>query len=195
MTKRLKLLGPAAAALSVLILGVAAASGTLNVANPETAQSNVLPPPRLLPPGAEGYVGQPADQPIAAPDGRPVAQLANPPADLPNVAVRLPQAQQEQARDKVSFRILSSVQYAGNGQQVYVSLTVPSAAAAQKQLLLGNETVTLPNGTTAWVQTDMPGDVPNQVVWADGERIITVAGNVSAERLKALATDVTLQAP
>ncbi len=123
---------------------------------------------------------------------RPVARLTTVPADLPDVGVWMPIPEAEPPADVVGIRLLASIQYAGNGRKVFVSVARPTPAAAGQPMLLGERTVQLPNGTTAWTTTNMGGAAPNQVAWTDGDLIIAVAGDVSIDRLKGLATTVVV---
>jgi hypothetical protein len=181
-----------------LAVGSVAATGVLNVRNPEAAGgAPAIPPPLLAPPGQEGaYTPRPGAQPIAAPDARPVAQLAAPVADLPNLAVSFPVSEAQAAGEgaaRVAFEVLASVQYTGSGGRVLVTTARPSPAALQQPLGLGNKTIRLANGTTAWVTEGSRADLPNRVVFTVDDLIITVAGDLPLARLVALAAEVVMK--
>ncbi|HEV8637766.1 MAG TPA: hypothetical protein VG370_26395 [Chloroflexota bacterium] len=98
MLARATLVGLLGASVLLSALGAAAvASGAINVRAPEdrrpvgAAEAPLIKPPSLAPPPAQAtYVPHPAVARVAAPDGRPVAQLPAPPAALPEIAVSLP---------------------------------------------------------------------------------------------------------
>jgi len=194
MLTRSKLLGLLAMAV-ILISSVAAvvASGFINVRNPEALQGGpAIVPPALIPPGQEGYTNWPSDIVITAPDGRSVAQLAKPPAGIAQaIAVNLPDIQPV-PDTMVSYAVLASVRYTGNGHTVFVTTARPSPAAAQQTALLGDQTVQLANGSTAWVRTGTSGN-PNQVVLVQDNLIITVAGDLALNDLLALAVDIVIK--
>ncbi len=176
MSTKRKLSGLLAIAVLLLVSTTAAfASGFLNVLNPETAKGPAIVPPLLAPPGQAGYANQPAGEGIIAPDHRPVAQLLAPPADLAqSLAVNFPDGPSEASSATISYSILASVRYGGNGHTLLVTTARPSRAAVQQPTVLGNQTIKLPDGTTAWVTEGIPGDTPNQVVFLRDDLIITV---------------------
>ncbi len=180
----------------VLFVGATAAfaSGFLNVLNPETAKGPAIVPPLLAPPGQAGYANQPAGEGIIAPDHRPVAQLLAPPADLAqSLAVNFPDGPSEASSATISYSILASVRYGGNGHTLLVTTARPSRAAAQQPTVLGNQTIKLRDGTTAWVTTGIPTDTPNQVVFLRDDLIITVAGDLPISSLAELAEQVIIE--
>lgn len=195
MSTKFKFLGLSMIATILLTLGAAAAaSGLINVRNPETVgETPGLVPPLLAPPGQEDYIKQRSDVVIAAPDGRHIAQFANPPADLAqSIAVNLPDTQPVEANE-VAYTILSSVRYEGHGHTVLVTTARPSPAAAQQPTVFGNQTFRLADGSTAWGMTGMPGEVPNRLVWVRGNLIITVASDLPLDDVKALAIGVIIR--
>ncbi len=195
MSTKRKLSGLLAIAVLLLVSTTAAfASGFLNVLNPETAKGPAIVPPLLAPPGQAGYANQPAGEGIIAPDHRPVAQLLAPPADLSqSLAVNFPNGPSEASSAMISYSILASVRYGGNGHTLLVTTARPSRAAAQQPTVLGNQTIKLPEGTTAWVTTGIPGDTPNQVVFLRNDLIITVAGDLPVSSLAEFAEQVIVE--
>lgn len=196
MLTKSKLLGLIAigAILTASAVTAVASGLIINVRNPGAVQKGpALVPPALLPPGQEGYINWRSDTPITAPDGQPVAQLAKPPAGIAQaVAVYLPDDHSVQDPAEVSYTILASIRYTGNGHTVFVSTARPSPAAAQQSTLLGNQTVKLANGVTAWMRA-RKGNTPSQIVWVRDDLIITVAGDLALDDLQALAADVVIK--
>ena len=176
--------------LTVGVAGVGA-SVLFNISNPESAKLPAIVPPLLAPPGQTDYLQQDAAR-IIAPDNRPIAQFAKPPADLSqSIAVNLPDVQPAQS-GVVSYAILASIQYRGNGHTTLVTTARPSPAAAKQAMALGNQTIQLADGSTAWATTGMFGDAPNQVVFVRSDLIITIAGDLPIDTLKDLARLVTI---
>ncbi|MCL4489712.1 MAG: hypothetical protein M1132_12345 [Chloroflexi bacterium] len=192
MLTRHRSIGALFALIVFLALGVGvSASRLLTAINPEEAKAPALVPPLLAPPGSSGYT--PATSVIFAPDGRPVAQLSEAPADLgQRIAVNIPKTAGIED-SSVAYSVLASVRYEGSGQIVLVTTARPSPSAAQQPAVLGSQTIRLTNGITAWATEDMPGEVTNQVVFIEGDLIITVAGNVPTDLLKDLASRVTIK--
>lgn len=166
------------------------------------------PPPLLLPPDTQ-YTPIQAGTRVVNPDGRPVAQLATIPANLQgSVAVKI-NAHAGEPGDPVNsstavvYEILSSVRYSGDSQIVMVTTSRASATAEAneaKGMSLGNQRVTLSDGTAAYVSA-LPqwqkGDVlitqgKTQVVWQKDGLLVTVAGDLPTDDLVALASQVTL---
>lgn len=178
------------------LIGIAAANGAINVRNPENAErgkSHVVPPPLFPPPAESTYTPHPADQPIVSPTGNSVAQFKEMPAGLQAVAVHFPTPSSLPAED-LYFTILASIRYTGDGRIVMVSTARPSPAAAQQPMLLGNSTINLADGSTAWVNENMPRETPTSVVTVKNDLIITVAGNLSTDELTNLAGQVVIRA-
>lgn len=182
----------------VILLSLVAttvASGVINVRNPETVKKGpVIAPPPLIPPSQKNYANLQSDKAIAALDDRPVAQLAKPPASITQaIATNFPDIRPEQDATTVSYAILASVRYTGNGHTVFVTTARPSPAAARETTVFGNQTVRLADGSTAWVSTGIPGDIPNQVVLVKDNLIITVAGDLPLDDLQTLAGDIVIK--
>ncbi len=157
----------------------------------------------MLPPATPDCAPRPISSPINAPDGRPVAQLSRVPSTLsqsvaatfPPCAVprRAPSVPQAPESERISFRILTVVRYEGSEGTVFVSTVRPSPAALSQGLDLGNPAGTLPDGCPAW-SIGVTGEcAQNHVRWLKDGLIITVASDMSVDRLKALAADVVLK--
>lgn len=136
---------------------------------------------------------------ITAPDGRSVAQLAYPPGELTqSLAITIPakgnedkDAPQPPSIDGFAWKVLASIKYIGNSQTVYVTTVRPSPSLRSKTLLLGDPT-TLGNGEKAW--TSHASDAPlSQVIITRGNLLISVAGDVSLDTLKALASSIEIK--
>lgn len=186
-------------AFIVVVVGASTvgAASRINAINPETGRGSQpvyhQAAPRLAPPGSAGYVPQQAGKPVAAPDGRPVAQLDVVPANLQNVTVSLPTPLTPPPAAHVAYQILASVRYEGAAHSVLVTTTRPTAAAAQQPTVFGSYTTQLANGTTAWARLNMPHREPNQVVFLHNDLIITVASDLSINDIKALAAQVVIR--
>lgn len=193
------------AALAVTALSAiqpVASDSTLNIRRPEApvptttageaGYTSAIPLPILVPRSRSGEVAQPATAAIVAADKRPVAQFTTSPAGVRSVFVTyFPQATEPQ--DRLAFQILASVRQDIGGQTVWVTTTRPSTALSQKQLALGNKTVTLRNGTTAYTITNGPPSTPNAVVWAKDDLIITVASTLPISQVQDLAAQVVVK--
>lgn len=183
--------------LSVLVLvalaGPTLASPALIVRNSEGARmKNEVPPlaiPMLRPPTGVAYTPHDAAQVIVRPDRATVAQLSATPAGMGKVETFLPE-QGSPDNGKISFAILSTIRYSGNGHFVYVSTVRPSIEAAKQPLGLGNQTVHLADGSTAWADSNLPGDVPNRIVMVRDGLLIAVEGDLPVEALKGMLTSL-----
>ncbi|MGI0016969.1 MAG: hypothetical protein ACREBU_26400, partial [Nitrososphaera sp.] len=181
--------------VGIVIGGIAQASGLINALNPEAVKPNVpaVVPPLLAPPSGEGYKPQAVMNKITASDGRPVAQLDSPPANLAQaISVNLPDRPGNRAiaDSDVYYEVLSSIKYEGNGHVLLVTTARPSPAAAQQLTAFGDQTIQLTNGKTAWITMNLPGDVPNRVVFVEDDLIITVVSDLPIQEVQVLATQV-----
>lgn len=211
MSGKLRLLGLLTVLTALLVGGAAAADpdaptptavhyGTLSVRHPEAptyqGQGAVLVPPPLMPTSSQGYVPHQTGPAITSPDSRPIAQLATLPANLQFIDVKLPPLRGPKA-DELLFTIQASIRYTVSGHHVLVTTYRPSPAAAQRVLGLGNQTVQLANGSTAWLTTNLdppyPGGPTSQVVYVQDDLIVTVASDLAPNQLRAFATTVTLR--
>lgn len=184
------------AMMAVLLIGTAitTASGFISVINPETVAGPAIVPPLLAPPDQAGYSDQKTGTVITAPDRRPIAQLGVPPAEFSQaISVNLPKSQDSPSASTVSYTVLASVRYRGNGHTVLVTTANASPAAAQQPTIFGNQTIKLHDGSTAWVSTNIPGDTPNQLVYLRGDLIITIASDLSVNMLKDLAAQIVVK--
>ncbi|HET8625923.1 MAG TPA: hypothetical protein VFL91_00785 [Thermomicrobiales bacterium] len=109
--------------------------------------------------------------------------------------IMLPPVRQAKANE-VSFSNLASVRYTVAGHDVLVTTFRPSLAASERLLVLGQRTVQLTNGATAWVTSGLiptyPGGPTNQVVQVRGDLLITVASDLAPDQVTAWAADITL---
>lgn len=163
---------------------------TRNQAQQASAAQAPWPLPILIPADDEGYILQQAGKPIVAPDGRQVAKLINIPAELSqSVEVRLPKlVALDEAQ--VGFALTSIVRYKGNGHSLYVTMTKPTNAALTKNLGLGSQEVVLANGEKWWYSGNIPGAVSGQFITRRGNLLITLASDLSMDKLQALAENL-----
>lgn len=152
-----------------------------------------------------GCAPKPAAPPIKASGGRPVAQLAHLPAGFSrSVRVTLPpcSVSKRPVRNplplppskEVGFSILSQIEYRGNAGTVVVLTARPSPAALRLRLNLGIPAGTLRNGRRVWNLRCAGSSCPwNDVRWMQSGLIVSVSGDLSVDRLKALAADVVLR--
>lgn len=110
------------------------------------------------------------------------------------------------APDRVRFTIFATLKYTLPEGEVLVSTTRPSDTATEHKFYLGDQAITLANGTPAWASTVVlySSDIlvttankelyfPNQVIWAQGDLLITVASPLPMERLQELAAQVVMK--
>lgn len=153
------------------------------------------PPPLVLPPNVQYTALQPNQKP-SNPTGRPIAQLGTIPAELTgSVAEEINQHAGEagdptDAAGAVAYQVLSSVRYEGSAHTVYVTTARASRAAEAQGMTLGNTTVTLSDGSTAFA-SKLPDD-QTQIVWRRNGVLITVAGDFSSDELVPIASAVVL---
>jgi hypothetical protein len=95
------------------------------------------------------------------------------------------------ADDRVSWRIVSVVEYRGSEGIVLVSTVQPSPAALRPGLNLGSPLGTLPDGTETF--TMISGDFRHQIRWFRDGHIVAITSDLPLERLEALAADVVLR--
>ena len=195
-----RLLSPLAIVLAITIVwaGLAGASGLINAINPEFAREPAMVPPLLAPPPGEKYeLLQAGTARITAPDHRSIAQLPAPLASLgQSISVNLPDSANNVtsgvASSDIYYDVLASIKYEGDGHVLLVTTTRPSLAAAQKPTAYGDQTTTLKNGVTAWLTTKLPGDMPNRVVFLQGDLVITLVSNLPVDELESLALHVVI---
>lgn len=186
--------------IAVALVGSAATaigSGLINVVNPQTA-SGVPPlaPPPLIPPGELNYEQLQPGSNIVARDGRPIARLAVTPSGLSaGLAVSAPEIRSAVPPENPTgdwYTILATVRYTGSGHTVVVTTARPSVSVAQQQVYLGDPVELVP-GSMAYVRNGVRGSLPIQVVVIKGDLIVTVAGDLPIDRIKAMAAQVTIK--
>jgi len=203
MLKKVTLAAGIAALVIAALFAVqaTASSTTLTIHKPEApvptnaagkvGRSDAVFVPTLVFSSDQTAVAQPAMAAVTALD-HPVAQLEKVPAGVQSVYVtHYPQA--PEPTNGVTFKILTSIKQTINGKAVYITTARPNGVAKQRPLALGNNTVTLRNGTTAYTITNGPNDTPNAVTWAQDDLIITVAGGLPINQLQDLAAQVVLK--
>ncbi len=174
------------------------ASSFINAINPNSVGKEDAPaivPPPLIPPDAatSSKQVQSLDEGIASPDGRPVAQLSNPPAEITSsIYVDFPDATNV-AEEEPGFVILSSIRYSGDKGNITVSTSQPTAAMSSLTVALGDKEIQLKDGTTAWLTVQGSGDFPNRVVFVRDNLIITIAGDLPVDDILKSATQVIIK--
>lgn len=174
--------------------------GVFTVRLPETPhvvgepQALAIPPLIQLDPTT--YTPHDPRSAVTAPDGRPIAQLRRLPANLQALDVIVPATVSVPQGDELRFVHLASVRYTIAGQQVLVTTHRPAPTVARRTLVLGRQTVQLVNGATAWLTMGLtppyPGGPTNHVVLVWDDLLISVAGDLPADQLEALAAGVTI---
>lgn len=161
-----------------------------------------------------------APQRVVAPDARPFAVLNEATTQSAEVVLVSFGADYDVAQhrlvsdtgeplpdDQGAFTILATIKYQLPKGVVLVSTTRPSNAATKHKLYLGNQAITLANGTPAWttmVETaNSDGTLlteanqelyfPNQIIWVQGDLLITVASPLPLERVQELAAQVVMK--
>ena len=214
MHARVKLVSVFAVVLTLVITGAVAAGdpatpapappahiGAFEIRLPESPayqgqEPAFVVPPLFGPANAAGYAPHRLGEPVTPADGRPVAQFTPPPTETQAMEIMLPPVRQAKANE-VSFSNLASVRYTVAGHDVLVTTFRPSLAASERLLVLGQRTVQLTNGATAWVTSGLiptyPGGPTNQVVQVRGDLLITVASDLAPDQVTAWAADIPLQ--
>lgn len=114
---------------------------------------------------------------------------------------------EEYTNDEISFGILSTLKYTLPDGDVLVSTGLPNPRMLQHKLYLGQQAITLANGTPAWASkmeeeyegiglvTAAHKDLyfPNRVTFVQGDLLITVASALPMERVQELAAEVVLK--
>lgn len=188
----LRLLGRSAglvARLIPVVVVATGAAGSLQIRSPESPrQAGEMPPlavPLAVPEQGISYLRLAHGAAPARSDRLGIGQLRGVPADMLEVEAFLPDlGQPDPAR--ISFAVLANVRYKGQGGQVQLTTIQPSAAAAGQTLLLGNTTVTLPDGSAAYL-------AGNRLAFAREGLIIAASGTVPADRLLDLAASVVIR--
>lgn len=171
----------------VLLIGLV---GTVRAVEPKPE----APPPLLAPPDSVNYERQaPGNAPIVADDGRPIAQLRQPPVEFAeSVEVYLTEMKPWENPEAEAYAVLASVRYVGSGGTILVTTAQPSPGALRLMTAPGERAIQL-GDTEAWLSTDMGGDfLPNRVLFIQGNLIVTVAGDLPPEKLQELAEQVAV---
>ncbi|MFT7587749.1 MAG: hypothetical protein ACI9EW_004193 [Cellvibrionaceae bacterium] len=113
---------------------------------------------------------------------------------IKGIAIYLPDSSVSIEDNLVAFQVLSSIKYTlENDLSFQITVALPSKAAAQRNLILGNNQITLSNGTNAGVTFMEKEPYPNQVMFIDEDRIITINGNAPMEMLIEISSNLDLR--
>lgn len=191
------ILAIAGAIVAYTAMSKASARAASFIQDPETAERHgVGVMPLLVSPDFEAYTRLPPGSiDISAPAGVPLAHIPDLSADLREaVSVKFPGSGDWWESDEVvGFAVLSSVRYAGSGHVVVVSISKPTPAALREQFVAGDRTVTLADGSRGWLTTGRPDGLTNAVAFLKNDLIITVASDLSPERVVELASKVVIE--
>ena len=212
MRRRLTASGLFLAVLALVIAGVVAAGdpatptpvppvviGAFKVLLPEAptyqGQESALPVPALRSLSPDGYTPHRLGALVRHADGRPVAQLSALPPQTQAVETMLPSAS-EPKPGELSFVHLATARYTVAGHHVLVTTYRPSPAVAQHVLLLGQTTVSLADGSLAWITRGLdpryPGGPTSQVVQVRGDLLVTVTSDLPPDQLKSWAGSIVV---
>jgi len=222
MFKKPKALLLFTAMTTVSILGITAVVSKLTNAqtSSQTSQTsnssldaNGKPvPPLIVPSQVAKYVVLQPGTKITGRLGLPAAQLIDPPAELAQeIAVWVPEPLPKNAPspspNEISYQMISSTRYRGNGHTIFVTTARPSPAAAKLKHHFGQPTQ-LADGTEAGVVIDCAlidtkttegyscvanDPTPNRVQFMRGNLIITIASDLPIEQVKSLAKNASLK--
>lgn len=211
MRSTFRLILSGVALLVVIILGGIAASdpavplldirhGSLTIRNPKASVPSGANRPdaviALFPTNQAAFSSYRGTGRIAAEDDRPIAQFSNLPANLEAIDILLPPLRQGWGPNEEGYTNLASIRYTIAGHKVFVTTYRPSPAAARLSLILGKDVMRLANGVEAGITTDLPpayaGMPTTSVVQVQDDLILTVAGDLPAEQLQLLATQITI---
>jgi hypothetical protein len=91
------------------------------------------------------------------------------------------------------LRVHSLVRYRGGGHTLIIELSEPSPAIIAKyRILLGNHTVLLANGQPAWTSVFLGSFQPNVVSFVSDQFIVSIASDLSLDRIEQVASDTTV---
>lgn len=153
----------------------------------------ILVPLSIAPPEESDYLEHPVELPLESATTKPIARLSNTDS-VQNMSIREADIPEFTDPDAVSFLVFYTIRYELNDGTVYLSTSTPSPAALEKNLGFGGEVAHLENGLEVWLDANIDSDVtPNAVSFIDDDLIITLAGNVSLERLQELAAQVVIE--
>jgi len=153
------------------------------------------PPPLLALPDPVGYERLSSDDAqIVADDGRPIAQFRQAPLEFAeSVEMYLPEMKPWEDPELEAYAVLSSVRYSGSGHTILVTTARPSPGALRRAVAPGEQAIQLAGGSAAWLSTKMGGAFPNRVLFIQDDLIVTVASDLSPERLQELAEQVEIR--
>lgn len=160
--------------------------------SPQAGKTPPLAVPLVVPEGGITYTAHDPTTKVTRPDGLRVAQLPAAPLEMRTVETFLP-TQTQADSGKVFFAVLGHVRYRGQNRELQVTTFQPSAAAARHSLLLGNSTLRLADGTTAWFPAEPVASGPNRLAFVRDGLIVAVAGNLPLDQLLALAATVVAE--
>lgn len=160
-------------------------------------QPDEIPPvilvPLLIAPTEESeYLEYPIDLPLES-TAKPMARLSKI-ESVQNMWVREADKPEFTDPEAISFLVYYTIRYQLHDGTVYLSTSSPSPAALEKTLGFGGEVAHLDNGLEVWLDANIDSDItPNAVSFIDGDLIITLAGDLSMERLQDLAAQVIVE--
>ena len=161
--------------------------------------AQIVGPPLIPPPDVPGYYAPlPAGVTQVTAAG-PVAYLADPPAEVAeSIAVHTSPHKSGINMDIIAFAVRSSVRYSDGEHTVLVTTAQFSPAAqeayAQGRIQLGTEAIHLTDGTSAWFVEQKGLLTPNWVVFQRDDYFITIASDLPAAEVKALASRIVFNA-
>jgi hypothetical protein len=160
-------------------------------------QPGEIPPvilvPLLIAPTEESeYLEHPVDLSLES-TAKPIARLSKI-ESVQNMWVREADKPEFTDPEAISFLVYYTIRYQLNDGTVYLSTSTPSPVALEKNLGFGGEVAHLDNGLEVWLDANIDSDVtPNTVSFIDDDLIITLAGDLSMERLQELAAQVVIE--
>lgn len=170
----------------------------------QSSSPNVPVPGLMMPPKEWSVCSQNTTLSAPAPDARSVARLPSPPAGLsdsltaefPPCAAAAPSAPVAgpTGPSTLSFQVEGELQYEGSDGSVTIVTAVPSPAAVQQGVYLGDPAGSLADGTTLWSQTDdtNPSSVLNELAWYDQGVIVRMTSSMPLSTLQSLARNVVI---
>jgi len=145
--------------------------------------------------GELAFTDQHAGATIATADQRPVGQIVDH-ALVSNATVHAAFPEQwVDDGEMVGFNVLAFVRYAtDDGHTVVVVTARPTTAVRTHPLLLGDTTVELADGTSAWTLTDpSEPETPNQVTFERNGLLVSVASDLGFDALREFASQVVVE--
>ena len=144
--------------LSLGFVARAGASSTLRLArfsdvSPRDAGTGAIFAGMSYPEGATGYRSLGLSDAVQPPAGRTIAALTTLPAGTESVEAKFLDPRIEPP-GTLGFTYLASIRYRVNGHLVYVVTSEPTAAAKERQIILGETPVDLGQGRTAYISRE-----------------------------------------